>query len=136
MKSEYNNIRCQQQVVSNKDIARLCKGSTTDSDSVCLGSNPSRAAIKSQSLRLGFVLLRGIAQFGSVLGSGPRGRGFKSRYSDQIRHTVWCVLFFISSPSSFPISKPIIQKYYEKPKVFSKRNKRDRKTEFNMLQWS
>ena len=33
--------------------------------------------------RLGFVLSRGIAQFGSVLGSGPRGRGFKSRYSDQ-----------------------------------------------------
>ena len=31
------------------NIARLCKGSTTDSDSVCLGSNPSRAAIKSQS---------------------------------------------------------------------------------------
>ena len=25
--------------------ARLCKGSTTDSDSVCLGSNPSRATI-------------------------------------------------------------------------------------------
>ena len=24
--------------------AELCKGSTTDSDSVCLGSNPSRAA--------------------------------------------------------------------------------------------
>lgn len=24
--------------------ARLCNGSTTDSDSVCLGSNPSRAA--------------------------------------------------------------------------------------------
>lgn len=33
--------------------------------------------------RLGFVLSRGIAQFGSVLGSGPRGRGFESRYSDQ-----------------------------------------------------
>ena len=28
------------------DIARLCKGSTTDSDSVCLGSNPSPAARK------------------------------------------------------------------------------------------
>ena len=27
-----------------KDIAELCKGSTTDSDSVCLGSNPSSAA--------------------------------------------------------------------------------------------
>ena len=30
-----------------------------------------------------FLRCRGIAQFGSVLGSGPRGRGFKSRYSDQ-----------------------------------------------------
>ena len=28
------------------EIARLCKGSTTDSDSVCLGSNPSRATKK------------------------------------------------------------------------------------------
>ena len=25
---------------------------------------------------------RGVAQFGSALGSGPRGRGFKSRHSD------------------------------------------------------
>ena len=29
-----------------------------------------------------FLRCRGIAQFGSVLGSGPRGRGFESRYSD------------------------------------------------------
>ena len=28
------------------------------------------------------MLFRGVAQFGSVLGSGPRGRGFKSRHSD------------------------------------------------------
>lgn len=27
--------------------------------------------------------LRGVAQFGSALGSGPRGRGFESRHSDQ-----------------------------------------------------
>ena len=26
---------------------------------------------------------RGVAQFGSALGSGPRGRGFKSRHLDQ-----------------------------------------------------
>ena len=25
---------------------------------------------------------RGVAQFGSALGSGPRGRGFESRHSD------------------------------------------------------
>ena len=34
---------------TKKDIAELCKGSTTDSDSVCLGSNPSSAAIKETS---------------------------------------------------------------------------------------
>ena len=28
-------------------------------------------------------LVRGVAQFGSALGSGPRGREFKSRHSDQ-----------------------------------------------------
>ena len=27
-----------------KNLAELCKGSTADSDSVCLGSNPSSAA--------------------------------------------------------------------------------------------
>ncbi len=32
---------------SAENIAELCKGSTTDSDSVCLGSNPSSAANKS-----------------------------------------------------------------------------------------
>ena len=39
----YNNIRwfTKQQ----KHIAELCKGSTTDSDSVCEGSNPSSATI-------------------------------------------------------------------------------------------
>ena len=29
------------------------------------------------------AVLRGVAQFGSALGSGPRGRGFKSRRLDQ-----------------------------------------------------
>ena len=28
--------------------------------------------------------IRGVAQHGSVLGSGPRGRGFESRHSDHI----------------------------------------------------
>ena len=31
-------------VLKKQNIAELCKGSTTDSDSVCLGSNPSPAA--------------------------------------------------------------------------------------------
>ena len=46
-----------------KDIAELCKGSTTDSDSVCLGSNPSSAAIHETSFALnckrGFLLFGG-----------------------------------------------------------------------------
>ena len=35
-------------------IAELCKGSTADSDSVCLGSNPSPAAKESNSYELDF----------------------------------------------------------------------------------
>ena len=37
-------------------IAGLCKGSTTDSDSVCLGSNPSPAATK-PCHKIGFLFL-------------------------------------------------------------------------------
>ena len=36
---------------SVKNLAELCKGSTADSDSVCLGSNPSSAAIKNAPLK-------------------------------------------------------------------------------------
>ncbi len=54
----------------------MCNGSTTDSDSVCLGSNPSSAAKCC-------VVLRGVAQFGRVLRSGRRGRRFKSCHLDQ-----------------------------------------------------
>ena len=41
-----------------KNLAELCKGSTADSDSVCLGSNPSSAAIEESlpSGRLFFYL--------------------------------------------------------------------------------
>ena len=34
------------------NLAELCKGSTADSDSVCLGSNPSSAAKKFDKFRL------------------------------------------------------------------------------------
>lgn len=37
----------------------------------------------------------GVAQFGSALGSGPRGRGFESRHSDQKKETAKWRLFFI-----------------------------------------
>ena len=39
------------------------------------------------------AVLRGVAQFGSALGSGPRGRGFKSRRLDQKKVALWCDLF-------------------------------------------
>ena len=38
----YNNIRCREQYKLN--LGDLCNGSTTDSDSVCEGSNPSSPA--------------------------------------------------------------------------------------------
>ena len=37
-------------------IAGLCKGSTTDSDSVCEGSNPSPAAKKSKRIALALFI--------------------------------------------------------------------------------
>ena len=47
-----------------RDIAELCKGSTTDSDSVCLGSNPSSAATPavSKSRAAGFSFGRTAAR--------------------------------------------------------------------------
>ena len=38
--------------------AGLCKGSTTDSDSVCLGSNPSPATRKNDKFRLVVFLMK------------------------------------------------------------------------------
>ena len=61
--------------------AELCKGSTADSDSVCLGSNPSSAAIGPEVYS--GLFFRGVAQFGSALRSGRRGRRFKSCHPDQ-----------------------------------------------------
>ena len=37
-------------MLTRKDDAVLCNGSTADSDSVCLGSNPSTAAIETSVL--------------------------------------------------------------------------------------
>ena len=41
--------------------------------------------------------LRGVAQFGRVLGLGPRCRRFKSCHLDQIKKTIHRVVFFIWS---------------------------------------
>ena len=40
-------------------------------------------------------LFRGVAQFGSALGSGPRGRGFKSRHLDQKERRILRRSFFV-----------------------------------------
>ena len=52
------------------------------------------------SLIIGLII-RGVAQLGRVLGSGPRGRGFESRHSDHQREddaiVVFSFLFCVSS---------------------------------------
>lgn len=66
-----------------RNIAEWCNGSTADSDSVCLGSNPGTAAnpgLRAAALSPGF--LRGVAQFGRALRSGRRSRRFKSCHPD------------------------------------------------------
>ena len=57
-------------------IAELCKGSTADSDSVCLGSNPSSAAIGPDSPRGCFIevwrsLVARFVRDEEVAGSNP-----------------------------------------------------------------
>lgn len=49
-----------------RSLAELCNGSTTDSDSVCWGSNPySAAKTKPRSFDRGFVFITGFEQGGS-----------------------------------------------------------------------
>ena len=45
-----------------KHVAELCNGSTTDSDSVCEGSNPSSATKNVAATVDAAILFRGIAQ--------------------------------------------------------------------------
>ena len=65
----------------NKHVAELCNGSTTDSDSVCWGSNPYSTATAPKLF--GALLFRGVAQFGSAHRSGRWGRKFESCHLDQ-----------------------------------------------------
>ena len=47
------------------------------------------------------MLFRGVAQFGSALGSGPRGHGFESRHSDHIAAGfIACGDFFYSQKNA------------------------------------
>ena len=65
------------------DKAVLCNGSTADSDSVRLGSNPGTAAKAASAGNLiRGCFLRGVAQFGRALRSGRRSRRFKSCHLD------------------------------------------------------
>ena len=71
-----------------KNIAELCNGSTTDSDSVCWGSNPYSAAMIKPWLCSRLNLRRGVAQLGGALRSGRRGRRFESCHLDQSENPV------------------------------------------------
>ena len=55
------------------------------------------ARVKGSSPFIGSI--RGVAQFGSAFGSGPKGRGFKSRRPDQRKREVH-PLYFVSNDSA------------------------------------
>ena len=49
------------------------------------------------------LIYPGVAKFGIALGSGPRGRGFKSRHSDHEKHRpLWAVLFCVGAGGREP----------------------------------
>ena len=84
-------------------LAGLCKGSTTDSDSVCEGSNPSPAANKQHTSRCAvlFYISKGFADspIRCTAGAGSRSRAAGSNPSPAAikQHTNRCaVLFYIS----------------------------------------
>ncbi len=68
--------------------AEWCNGSTTDSDSVCRGSNPFSVVLNSRS----------VAQFGRALRSGRRGRRFKSCHTDRPAADIWFAAFLLQKP--------------------------------------
>ena len=78
-------IICVDRSGQQPNIGELHSGSAVDSDSTCGGSIPSSPTKNAAA----FVLLRflyhssGCSAAGSASGSGPEGRGFKSRHSDQ-----------------------------------------------------
>ena len=78
-------IICVDRSGQQPNIGDLHSGSAVDSDSTCGGSIPSSPTKNAAA----FVLLRflyhssGCSAAGSASGSGPEGRGFKSRHSDQ-----------------------------------------------------
>ena len=50
------------------------------------------------------LIYPGVAKFGIALGSGPRGRGFKSRHSDHEKHRpLWAVLFASEQVGANPL---------------------------------
>ena len=77
----YNHLRQR-----HKFIGELCNGSTYDSDSYCLGSNPSSPAI-----RLHGQAVKTLPSQGKIMGSIPIGGATKQND---------CVLFFYSPEMS------------------------------------
>ena len=74
-------------------IGELCNGSTYDSDSYCLGSNPSSPAI-----RLHGQAVKTLPSQGKIMGSIPIGGATKQND---------CVLFFYLLKTVFPPLPPL-----------------------------
>ena len=82
--SENSHSRLSPGEIKFNNIAELCKGSTADSDSVCLGSNPSSAANNKRTLPVG-VLLLFVANRGFVHSSCADGTTAGSHLSESYR---------------------------------------------------
>ena len=60
---------------------------------------------------------RGVAQFGSAFGSGPKGRWFKSSHPDHKKdHPSWVVFFMLSSQLDLkPRRKTVLRTVFPRP---------------------
>ena len=73
--------------------------------------------VKGSSPFIGSIFYRGVAQFGSAFGSGPKGRRFKSCHLDHIKYQLLIqrlVLFFYPMVAQIPLQQGLSRTFLEK----------------------
>ena len=66
-------------------VEQLIRNQQVEGSSPSIGSFLSPAVTPAPRLAIGLPVQRGVAQFGSAFGSGPKGRGFESRHFDTVK---------------------------------------------------
>ena len=96
--------------------------------------------VKGSSPFIGSIFYRGVAQFGSAFGSGPKGRRFKSCHLDHIKYQLLIqrlVLFFYPMAAQKPLWQRVFRHFLENVSRYNHHsdhvNRRGRQNRFPRL---